>query len=732
MRVFEVSPARGITLLLILFGIMPTLVLWSFLAVNATGSDSILPRPQSFRNKGFELTISAEWVIVTNMRDERYRFSALWLERHLIQAHSLELKILDFSSAPPSHRIVLGSSQHPFVKSLLIKKGILVPPSLEMEGYVLDVSRSPCQEITIAADAPNGVFYGVETLLQLFRNESVIGAYIIDYPDHRIRATDLHFFRRSHLRGKPPRFTVRHRKIIDSLASLKINTISLDTGTDFFRKSHLYHKAYIQLVKYCRERFMDVIPQVGTLRNIAWVPFDLIEGWWIRDEVFYFGDDDFLVPVNPPYNLLSDGGFEHSQAINAGPDRWKFSGDVGVDSSLAFKGRNSLKITKGRAVVEFRAKPNSFYHLSVYAKGAPPVIALVALSSSQKRLYGQNDYAKSEVKTWRKFGVVLATGEQTAKVRVVLTGKNKYRPVWIDSVKVRRINGALQNVIRTLTTDIKITSTDKTSTYQEGRDYVILNGQTSKIYDEDLRPCRIRRLKEGRISPFQKVLVSYDSVLYWSRTHWYNQPPCVSDKRLFTDYYYPALDRVIKLLHPRIMHLGSDEIRGFNRDSRNRRRGLTNAVLFAEWLNKIDQFVKKKDANCRVMIWDDMVSPYHNGKNVNSQLKYGGSPGRLAEAVEQDMISKDVIMNIWWYSNHYYPLMVAAAQFFESKGFDYLGACWAEDRNIRSWARLLFKRPHALGGFATNWGRNNFSVFADYFWNTYRTDRKIATHKVLN
>ena len=679
-------------------------------------ADQIVPKPQIVKEKEFEINLDNSWVIVSNTSQQDYNFSAQWLKQKIEDSQSVDLAIVNFSNASTNKRIILGNpKQHDYLNSLLTEKNIGLPPVLGNEGYILDIFNSPRQEIIIAADTPNGVFYGMQTLLQLINMKKVEGVSIVDYPDHHIRAVDEHYFRDSQMQGKPPQFSQEQKDSIDKLAGLKINAISLYAGKDFCEDSPDYIQAYREMAAYCKERFIDFIPGIGTLRSISRVPFDLIEGWWVKDEKFKFNQDDLAVAEKAFVDLLQNGGFETDWDNDKKPDGWTVTDQAEIDSHELYQGRNSLKIITGKAFLEFNVEPNSFYHFSAYAKGSAPVISLTALHSSGKSLYGQSDYVNKDIHEWRKFGVVLKTNDQTSKVRINLSGK--YGSVWIDEVKLQRINSALQNVIRTSTTDIKITNLDKTITYQEGVDYKIINGKTSKRYDDELQPFQIQRLNEGNISAGQQVLVSYDCVLYWSNTHWYNQPPCVSDNRLYSDYYYPAIDRVIKALHPEIINFSSDEIRGFNRDSRNKKRGLSNARLFAEWLNKINRYVKSKDPNCRIMIWDDMVSPYHNGRSEEGQLKYGGSSGRMAEAVEQDMIDKDVIMNIWWYSNRYLNSMVAATSFFSSRGFNYFGAPWDDVENIQSWSELLLNQPQALGGFATNWGRNDFPAFADLFWN---------------
>ena len=689
----------------------------------------LIPEPKSIQYKEFDIHINNDWAIIVDINKQKYSSSATWLKEKLNDHNSLNLRIVNFSNVPSDKRIILGNPQdHSFIKSFLEKRGIELPSYIGEEGYILDVFNNERQEIIIAANAPNGVFYGVQTLLQLIQeNNSLKGISVIDYPDHKIRAVNtsyLSYFNRKY----PPKFTQGQKNKIDNLAMLKINTLCLgpDHKGNFFQESSEYIHPYKQMVEYCRKRFIEFIPTIGSLRSIRGFPFELLEGWWTRDEKFKFGRDDVAIAEKPFINLLENGDFKIDKNADAKSDGWAITGSAIIDSNEKDSDNNFLKIESGSVYVDLPVEPNKHYHVVTWAKGDGPVICLFARDGSAQTIYGQCDYTRSKIISWKKLGLILKTSENVSKIRIKIYGKGK---IWIDNVKFYRIDGGLKNVIRTDTTDIQVTNLEKTKTYQEGVDYKINNGETNKIFDEGLKPFQIRRLSNGNIAPGEKVLISYDSVLYWSRSHWYNQPPCVSDDRLYTDYYYPAIDRVIEALHPKIINLSSDEIRGFNRDSRNKKRELSNARLFAEWLNKINRYVKSKDPQCRVMIWDDMVSPYHNGGVKNYQLGYGGSSGRMDEALEQNMIDKEVIMNIWWYGDSWLTAMFAATKYFKSRGFNYFGSPWYNSENIRSWSELLVDQPGALGGFDTNWGGRSasapyakpdqqFPVFADHFWNT--------------
>ncbi len=529
--------------------IMALLLLGNILLIftSVQAAADLIPQPKFVQYKGFDINMNNDWVIVGDTQNQRYNFTAVWLKRKLNACNSLNFRIANFSDAPPSKRIVLGNAQeHSLVKSLFEKKSLKLPHHIGGEGYALHTSGN---EIIIAGGAPNGVFYGVQTILQLInKNNSIQGVSIIDYPDHKIRAVYMNYFGSTYMKGSPSKFTQTQKDAIDRLAGLKINTLSHSDKGDFFRDSPEYIRPYKEMVEYCRKRFIDFIPNIGSLRGIRGLPFELLEGWWIKDEKFKFGKDGVAVAEKPFINLFDNGDFEIDKDLDGKPDGWTITGSATIDGSKKHRGNNSLKINSGRVFVELPSEPDKHYYLTAFAKGASPVVSLKVVTSTGSCLYSQNDYIKTRLENWRKFGVVIKTNDQTDKVCISLSGKKGV--VWVDAIRFYRVDGGLKNAIRTNSADIEVTNLNKTRTFQEGLDYEVINGETNKIFDNKLQPFQVKRLPAGNIAHGQKALVSYDSVLYWSLSHYSNQPPCVSCTSLYTDYYYPAIDRVIEHLKP--------------------------------------------------------------------------------------------------------------------------------------------------------------------------------------
>ena len=247
------------------------------------------------------------------------------------------------------------------------------------------------------------------------------------------------------------------------------------------------------------------------------------------------------------------------------------------------------------------------------------------------------------------------------------------------------------------------------------------DGTTQMRFMPTLAPFAVRRIPGGRIVPGQRVLISYDTYLFRRLSQYWSSAPCVAREELYTEFYEPAIDAVVAHLHPRIVNIDADEIRGFYRDSRMLRRFAGNAEAIAYWANRIQAYLASVDPTARLWIWDDMVSPYHNGGVADYQVGYGGMPGRMAEATERDWIDKSVIMDVWWYGDEWLSQMWQSIVYFGGKGYDVLGSPWMDAKNIVSWSEILVGRPHVLGGVETNWGtpfETAHEVFADHFWNT--------------
>lgn len=283
--------------------------------------------------------------------------------------------------------------------------------------------------------------------------------------------------------------------------------------------------------------------------------------------------------------------------------------------------------------------------------------------------------------------------------------------IWVEDELFKFVNGkatpvkptkhSLVNVIRSEDSNIIIKTLDKTKTYTENVDYKIIEGAISYPYSPDNYPTKILRVPNGKIGDGEEVLISYD---YVERKCSYAEssiPYCPSTERTYK-IMFKALEDVIRTLKPNYISISHDEIRGMNRDSRCKIRNLSNAELLADEINRLNDFVKIIDPSIKLLMWDDMIDPWHNGNNEKYQAQFGGALGKTSPAL--DIIPKDVIMMVWWYDpDDWLNKMKNGLDYFESKGFGYFVSCWKNKKNIDDWERLIEGRESCLGIIVTTW-----------------------------
>ena len=136
------------------------------------------------------------------------------------------------------------------------------------EGYVLTVTED---KITLEGDSAAGVFYGIQTLRQLFANGQVPCLTIKDLPGFSYRG-----FYHDITRGKVPKLETL-KALIDQMAYYKMNSLQLYVEHAFpFKElgSHVEKTGYITpeelkaLDDYCYENFIEFIPSIATFGHL--------------------------------------------------------------------------------------------------------------------------------------------------------------------------------------------------------------------------------------------------------------------------------------------------------------------------------------------------------------------------------------------------------------------------------------------------------------------------------
>ncbi|REF35602.1 glycoside hydrolase family 20 zincin-like fold domain-containing protein [Thermasporomyces composti] len=134
--------------------------------------------------------------------------------------------------------------------------------ALPEQGYELSITP---ERLVIEAGTPQGVFYGVCTLIQVVEQTApdLPCLRISDWPDHKARGVMLDVSRDR----VPTMETVRD--LVDMLAGWKINQIQLYTEHTFAYRNHprvwaeaspFTGEEILELDAFCRERFIELVP----------------------------------------------------------------------------------------------------------------------------------------------------------------------------------------------------------------------------------------------------------------------------------------------------------------------------------------------------------------------------------------------------------------------------------------------------------------------------------------
>ena len=139
------------------------------------------------------------------------------------------------------------------------------------QGYTLDITP---QGISIVGHDAPGVFYGVCTLNQLLRQfGGVVPCMSVnDHPDFAVRGVMLDISR-----CKVPTMDTL-KELIDMLAGFKVNQFQLYIEHTFAYREHrevwadaspITGEEVLELDAYCRERFVELVPNQNSLGHLA-------------------------------------------------------------------------------------------------------------------------------------------------------------------------------------------------------------------------------------------------------------------------------------------------------------------------------------------------------------------------------------------------------------------------------------------------------------------------------
>lgn len=191
----------------------------------------VFPEPQQIEHTAEKFNLDEAEIITFTGPDNQLQQMAMHLSHEMASRYNIPLtwrKITELET--DKHVIILGFLSDPEVKKALKKSGVDPDPRLKgPEGYQLVVTSS---EVVVAGSGLRGLFYGIQTLVQLvvyhgrgegYRgNASIQGVQIWDRPFKPIRGVHLYLPARKDI----PFF----KNYIKFLASCKINTMIIEVG----------------------------------------------------------------------------------------------------------------------------------------------------------------------------------------------------------------------------------------------------------------------------------------------------------------------------------------------------------------------------------------------------------------------------------------------------------------------------------------------------------------------
>ncbi len=217
---------------------------------------SLVPSPQKVELRQGDVVIDQSWAVET----EADGLAAGWLEEWAEDLHGLTL------AGTGDGKITLAVDKRAVTG--------VDDPGRSAQAYKLEISAS---RVTITGNTEQGLFYGVQSFLQLLRRKPdgrlcVPAGSIIDWPSLELRF--VHWDTKHH--QKRPETL---RLIIDWLAFFKVNAIGFEMEDKYEFPSHplagapgAYTKEELQaLTRYALKRHIQLVPQIQAPAHMNWL-----------------------------------------------------------------------------------------------------------------------------------------------------------------------------------------------------------------------------------------------------------------------------------------------------------------------------------------------------------------------------------------------------------------------------------------------------------------------------
>lgn len=166
------------------------------------------------------------------------------------------------------------------------------------------------------------------------------------------------------------------------------------------------------------------------------------------------------------------------------------------------------------------------------------------------------------------------------------------------------------------------------------------------------------------------------------------------------DLVFPLLDEVADLIDPPAIHIGHDEVVGWNEEHAKRHLAegetMLPAELFAADVEAIYQFLESKAID--TWMWGDMLLAPNEFPSMHTESLHGGMHGY--GQVLRSRLPKKIVICDWHYSDRHQEF--ASLNAFQRDGFRVIATTWKNGETIGNFNRYAAKR-NAYGTMATTW-----------------------------
>ncbi|HEY3266273.1 MAG TPA: beta-N-acetylhexosaminidase [Armatimonadota bacterium] len=172
-----------------------------------------------------------------------------------------------------------------------------------------------------------------------------------------------------------------------------------------------------------------------------------------------------------------------------------------------------------------------------------------------------------------------------------------------------------------------------------------------------------------------------------------------SKARVYTDILFPVMQEAIDIFHPRIFHIGRDEITtGGLFPPKGSTRSSTDLIL--EDTVKVNDWLKAK--GIQAMMWGDEFLHYPE------EASDAGNAPSVAEAQKRRAgLPKDIIIADWHYDGE--TTEFPSVAIWQKEGFQVAGCPWYDHGNIQNYSRVL-NAEKSLGLIQTTWAGYTMST----------------------